>query len=91
MPDGNSMVGSMCGVPMGRLEVRCQYAPPPRTSGHRALDLAAEFNRDDCIGCPHRLGTGELPNLATIVAERDQAEELKRQAAQHGTGVGAPP
>jgi len=82
MPDGNSMVGSMCGIPMGRLEVRCEYAPPPRTSGHRALDLAAEFYRDNCIGCPHRLGTGELPNLATIVAERDQAEELKRQTAQ---------
>jgi len=61
MPGGNSMVGGMYGLPMGRAEIRCQHAPAPRMSGHRALDLAVDFYRDNCVGCPHRLGTGELP------------------------------
>ncbi len=30
--------------------------------------------------CPHRQGTGELPNLATIVSERDTEAEEARQA-----------
>jgi len=82
MPAGNSWVGSRYDLPMGRLEVRCQYASAPRTSGHRALELAVEFYRDNCAGCPHRQGTGELPNLATIVAERDTEAEEARQVAE---------
>jgi hypothetical protein len=42
---GNSLVGSMLGLPMSLLEVRCEYAPPPRTQEHRALELAIETAR----------------------------------------------
>ena len=33
MPAGNSWVGSMYDLPMGRLEVRCQYASAPARRG----------------------------------------------------------
>jgi len=82
MAGGNSFAGSMLGLPMGRLEVRCEHAPAPRVSGHRALDLAVEFYRENCAGCQHRLGSGELPNLATVVAERDATDEAARRAAE---------
>src|SRR6201995_734208 len=62
---GNSMVGSMLGLPMGRLEVRCEHAAPPRTQEHQALEIAIEFYEANCTACPYREATGELPNLAT--------------------------
>jgi hypothetical protein len=32
--DGNSYVGTMVGLPMGLLEVRCEHAPPPSGLGY---------------------------------------------------------
>jgi len=55
---GNSYVGTMVGLPMGMLEVRCEHAPPPRTQGHGALELAIEFYQANCVGCPHRAPSG---------------------------------
>ncbi len=52
-------------------------------SGFVALDLAVEFYQANCVGCPHRDGTGELPNLVTFVAARDADDEHRRQEAQH--------
>lgn len=82
---GNSLVGSMLGLPMGPVEVRCEHAPPPLTQGHQALDLAIEFYRANCIGCPHLDPTGELPSLSTMAGKRaakDAAlEAAARQAA----------
>jgi hypothetical protein len=77
---GNSEVGAMLGLPMGPLEVRCEYAPPPRVEGHQALELSIEFYQANCIGCPHRDPTGELPSLATVAGQR-AAEEAARKAA----------
>ena len=79
---GNSMVGAMLGLPMGLLEVRCEHAPPPRRQGHQALELAIEFYRDNCTGCPHRDPTGELPSLATVAGERATAEAAQAEAAR---------
>ena len=64
----------------GLLEVRCKHAPPPRPQGHQALELAIEFYQANCIGCPHREATGELPSLATV-AGRHAAEDEARKAA----------
>lgn len=79
---GNSFAGSMLGLPMGLLEVRCEHAPPPRTQGHQALELAIEFYEANCTACPYREGTGELPNLATVAGERAAEEAASRTAAQ---------
>jgi hypothetical protein len=79
---GNSFVGSMLGLPMGLLEVRCEHALPPRTQGHQALELAIEFYRANCPACPHRKGTGELPNLATVAGQRAVEEATRNEAGR---------
>jgi hypothetical protein len=79
---GNSWVGSMVGLPMGPVEVRCEYAPAPLAEGHQALELAIEFYRANCIGCPHRDPTGELPSLATVAGKRAAEEEARKAAAR---------
>jgi hypothetical protein len=78
---GNSFAGSMLGLPMGLLEVRCEHAPPPRTQSHQALELAIEFYGANCTACPYREGTGELPNLATVAGKRAATEAASRAAA----------
>jgi hypothetical protein len=80
MVGGNSPVGSMYDLPMGLLEVRCEHAPPPRVQGHQALELAMDFYDANCIGCPYRDGSGELPSLATVPGKR-AAEKAAREAA----------
>src|SRR5450631_902977 len=70
MPSGNSEVGEAYGLPMGSLEMRCEHAPPPRTSGHVLAELAIDFYRANCVGCPHRDPSGLLPTLATLVGDR---------------------
>jgi hypothetical protein len=78
---GNSFVGNALGLPMGLMEVRCEHAAPPRSQGPQALELAVEFYNENCVECPFREGTGELPNLATVAADR-AAEEAERQAEE---------
>jgi hypothetical protein len=80
MVGGNSPVGSMYDLPMGLLEVRCEHAPPPRVQGHQALELAMDFYDANCIRCPYRDGSGELPSLATVAGKR-AAEKAAREAA----------
>ena len=68
--NGNSPVGGALDLPMGLMEVRCEHASPHHVQGHQARELAIEFYEENCRGCPYRDGTGELPNLATVAAER---------------------
>lgn len=77
---GNSYVGSMVGLPMGLLEVRCEHAPPPQSQGHNALELAIGFYQENCPGCPYRDPSGLVPTLAAVVEQR-AAEEADRKAA----------
>jgi len=77
---GNSPVGSMYGLPMGLLEVRCEHAPPPSAQGHQALELVMDFYDANCVSCPFRRPSGELPSLATVAGER-AAEKAAREAA----------
>ena len=80
--DGNSYVGTMVGLPMGLLEVRCEHAPPPLTQGHNALELAIEFYQSNCIGCPHRDPSGLVPTLAAVVERRVSEEADRRTEAE---------
>ncbi|GAB5014923.1 hypothetical protein MAHJHV65_16550 [Mycobacterium avium subsp. hominissuis] len=82
MPYGNSPVGQAMGWPLALMEVRCEYAAPPRQQSFNAMDLAVDFYRESCVGCPHRDGSGVLPNLASQVACRD-AELEQRQRDEH--------
>lgn len=83
--NGNSFVGASLNIPMGLMEIRCTHAQPPRTQSPRALDLAVEFYDANCVECPHRKGTGELPNLSTEANLRATAEADRRMAAVRAT------
>jgi hypothetical protein len=54
---------------------------PPRTSGHALAELAIDFYRANCVGCPHRDPSGLLPTLATLVADRAREEKARQEAA----------
>jgi hypothetical protein len=86
---GNSPVGSMLGLPMGLLEVRCEHAPPPSSQGHNAIELAVEFYQANCTACPHRDATGEVPSLATVAAKRAAEDAARTAAAQRAAEVRA--
>jgi hypothetical protein len=84
---GNSFVGDALGLPMGLMEVRCEHAAPSGREAHQAMDLAIDFYNENCVGCPYRDGTGELPNLATVATQRVEEEregraEAERRAAE---------
>ena len=75
---GNSFVGDALGLPMGLMEVRCEHAAPSGRQAHQAMDLATEFYNENCVECPYRDGTGELPNLATVATQRAEEESERR-------------
>lgn len=59
-------------LPMGHLAMECDHAA---ASGFAAWDLAAaalDFHDRNCRDCPHRVPV-RLPNLSSLVAERDAA------------------
>src|SRR5262249_25582874 len=55
------------------------HAPPPTQASSRALELAIDFYRLNCVGCPKREATGEIPNLSIVVAERNEQEAKQRE------------
>lgn len=77
MVSGSPMMAPV-GLPLGRMEIRCEHAAPPRTQSYDAMALATEFYRENCIGCPHRDSTG-IPNLKTEVENQDAAREQRRR------------
>ena len=85
MPYGNSPAGAAMGWPLAVMEVRCEHAAPPRRQSHNAMELAVAFYRESCVGCPHRDGTGVVPNLTTEVAKRDAELEQRQHHEQQRT------
>jgi hypothetical protein len=75
---GVGLIHAMTRDPVGLLGVSCDYAP---AGGMYAWDLAAvalEFHDRNCVGCPYRKPVG-LPNLSSLLAERDAAQRQRSQ------------
>lgn len=77
---GRGMLEEATGLPINTRQVRC-----PVALGSMAMNLrwiASDFVRENCVGCTLRESTGEVPNLATVVADQDAeaAEEEKAEA-----------
>ena len=73
---GRGMLEAETGLPINMRQVRC-----PVALGDMAMNLhwiAADFVRENCGGCEKRQSTGEVPNLATVVAGEDVADEEAR-------------
>lgn len=85
---GRGMLEEMTGLPINVRKAKC----PVAIGSIGAMDLravATTFFREHCVGCEQRRSTGEVPNLATVVAEEDsaaaaeQAAFTKRKDADH--------
>lgn len=79
---GRGLVEAQTGLPVNMRQVGCLVAHGNASSGLESI--ATDFYRDHCIGCEYRRPTGEVPNLATLVEERDAeaaraAEERQAQ------------
>lgn len=79
---GQGYLEEATGLPINMRQVRC-----PVAIGDMAMNLrwiASDFVRANCAGCLERKSTGEVPNLATVVAQEDAAAaeaELTRNEA----------
>lgn len=91
LDNGPSMVEEATGIPLSLRQIRCPVALGGMSSNFRWI--ATDFFREHCVGCGQRESTGEMPNLATVVAEEDaraQVEARKqaeRVAAAHAEWV----
>ncbi len=83
---GRGMVEATMGLPIGSRRVRCPYESKPGGISGNLEWIASDFYVDNCVGCPYRRPTGEVPNLGTLVEaqrrEKDQAAEADRLALQ---------
>jgi hypothetical protein len=83
---GRGMLEEATGLPINMRQVRC-----PVALGNMAMNLrwiASDFVRKNCAGCTLRDSTGEMPNLATIVAEQDAKAAEEEEAEAHKLKVG---
>lgn len=80
---GRGMVEAATGLPTNMRRAHCAFGRPSGIASMQLEDLAVEFYEENCIGCSHRRPTGELPNLASLVEERNAAAaQTKAQAQQ---------
>jgi hypothetical protein len=75
---GQGLAEAQTGLPINMRRVECPVAHGGASSNLEWI--ATDFFRDHCVGCGSRRPTGEVPNLATVVEERDA--EAARAAAE---------
>jgi hypothetical protein len=85
LESGPSMVEQATGVPLSLRQVRCPVALGGMSSNFRWI--ATDFYRENCVGCDKRASTGEMPNLATVIADEDAHAE--KEAREHAERVAA--
>jgi hypothetical protein len=69
---GRGMLEEATGLPINMRQIECPKAHGT-TSGMRLDWIAGEFYRANCVGCDMRRPTGEMPTLATLMAQEDAA------------------
>ena len=72
---GRGMAEAATGLPINTRRVHCAYAPPAGGAAANLDWITSEFYKKNCLGCPHRRPTGELPNLATVVEGREAEQD----------------
>jgi hypothetical protein len=65
------LVEQFTDLPIGPHSLSCPHAPAAGFFGHDLQFLALDFHDRNCRGCAHRQPVG-LPNLSSLVHERDQ-------------------
>jgi hypothetical protein len=79
---GTGMAEEVSGLPINTRHVHCQFGEPAGGMTMNLEWIATEYYEDNCIGCPHRHPTGQLPNLASVIEERKAAARVAEAAAK---------
>ena len=82
---GYGLVEQYTGLPVSGGTLRCDYARATVGTAARLDWVALDFYQRNCVGCPHRLSLGVLPNLGTW-AERLLDDERRRTASAEEAG-----
>jgi hypothetical protein len=92
---GRGMLEEATGLPINMRQVRCPVALG--SMGMNLHRIASDLVRENCNGCDKRQSTGEVPNLATVVAAEDAevgevtaAQDAAHRAAQGARSAGLP-
>jgi hypothetical protein len=81
---GTGMIEQMTGLPIGNHGLECDHATAGGMYTWDLRDAALDFYDRNCIDCKKRKAVG-IPNLLSLIQERDQhrtAEDQKASAAQ---------
>lgn len=79
---GRGMAEEVSGLPINMRRVRCPFGRPSGAASMNLEWLAIEFYETNCVGCEHRRPTGQLPNLASMVEERNRTSAAAVSAAE---------
>src|SRR5579862_6739053 len=77
---GRGMAEAATGLPINTRRVHCAYAAPSNSASTNLEWIVGDFYSANCVGCPNRLPTGQVPNLATVLESR--AGEQRRVAEE---------
>ena len=78
---GGGLVEFDTGLPIGPRSLECQHARAPGMAGSDLALIALNFHDRNCVDCKFRQPVG-LPNLTTLVSERDAHRAQQQQAQQ---------
>jgi hypothetical protein len=79
---GRGMAEEVSGLPINMRRVHCPFGRPLGSASMNLQRLAIEFYETNCVGCEYRRPTGQLPNLASVVEERNRASAMATSAAE---------
>lgn len=79
---GTGMVEVATGLPIGSRSFKCQHASAGGMAGMNLRWIALDFYDRNCKGCEKRIAV-RMPNLTTVVAERDEEIQERDRQAKH--------
>lgn len=77
---GIGMIEQATGLPIGHHSIACDFAPANGMASWDLRDAALDFYDRNCVACEHRRPVG-LPNISSLVAERNQARAAAEDEA----------
>lgn len=84
---GTGIVEMQTGLPIGHHFIECPHAPAGGMAAFDLADTVIDFYDRNCVDCKFRKPVG-LPNISTLVAERDKQKKAREQVqAKHAQEV----
>src|SRR6202008_3029954 len=81
---GVGLVERMSGLPIGHFAPQCQHAPNTQSYGANLAQSVVGFYDDNCATCTFRKPVG-IPNLLTLVTERDERRRQREAKEERET------